>query len=183
MSADLNPVIVNRVLVVEDDRDDAEALRVFLEEHRMEVHIARDAGQARSAFAVREPDIVLLDLILPNDVSGFEVCERLKLINDGIPILVISAIELEDAKDLARRVGADGYLTKPFHAEELLRTIQSTAEIVWRRKHVEEEDARAERIRFDCPECGRKLKVSGSHRGHRMNCPQCGASVSVPRHA
>lgn len=181
MTAGLNQAIVNRILVVEDDRDEAEFLKTLFEQHGIDVQVARDAGQARSAFAMHEPDLVLLDLILPNGVSGFELCERLKQANESIPIVVLSAIELDDAKDLAARVGASRYLTKPFDPEELLRVVREAAEDAWKRKHVDEDSLRVERIRFDCPDCGRKLKVSGTHRGHRMNCPQCGGTVTVPR--
>jgi DNA-binding response OmpR family regulator len=181
MAGELNQAIVNRVLVIEDDKDEVEVLKSLLERKGIEVQVARDAGQARSAFAMREPDLVLLDLILPHDVSGFEVCERLKQVNEHIPVVILSAIELDDAKDLAERVGADCYLTKPYEPESLLQAMQDTAEKLWRRKHLSEDDLRAERVRFDCPECGKKLKVTGAHRGHRMNCPHCGASVTVPR--
>lgn len=181
MSDTLAPVIVNRILVVEDDRDEAEFLKVFLERHGFEVLVAREAGQAHSAFSMRQPDCVLLDLILPNDVSGFEVCERMKVANPAVPIIILSAIELEDARDLAERVGADEYVTKPYDPDELLKTIRETAETVWRRVHLQASDARTERVRFDCPECGQRLKVMGAHRGQRMNCPHCGRSVTVPR--
>jgi DNA-binding response OmpR family regulator len=182
MTDELTPVIVNRILVVEDDREEAEFLKSFLEQKGFEVQIARDAGQAHAAFSMHIPDFVLLDLILPNEVSGFEVCERMKLERDHTPVLVLSAIELEDAQDLAERVGADAYVTKPYDPDELLHKIHATAELVWRRTHLEESDHRGQRVRFDCPTCGKRLKVSASHRGHRLNCPHCGGSVTVPRH-
>jgi DNA-binding response OmpR family regulator len=181
MTSNLTPVIVNRVLVVEDDRDQADCLKALLEQNGYEVQVARDGGQAQSAVTMHPPDLVLLDLILPNDVSGFEVCERMKQADEALPIIILTAIDMDDARDLAARVGADEYLTKPFEAEQLLECIHDTAEKVWRRKHLGEDSNRAERVRFECPECGRKLKVSGSHRGQRLNCPQCGATVTVPR--
>lgn len=181
MSQISSNAIVNQVLVVEDDRDEAEFLKTFLEQHRIEAHIARDGGQAHSAFTMRKPDLVLLDLMLPNNVTGFEVCERMKHTDDSVPVLILSAIELDDSKDLAQRVGADGYVTKPYDPDDLLRMIRETAEAVWKRKHVDDDDLRSERVRFDCASCGKKLKVNASHRGHRMNCPHCGASISVPR--
>ena len=181
MSDNLTKAIVNQILLVEDDRDEVEFLKTFLEKQGIEIYTARDAGQAHSAFTMRKPDLVLLDLMLPNDVSGFEVCERMKQADESVPVLILSAIELEDAKDLAVRVGADGYVTKPYDPDELLHVIKETADEVWRRIHLGADDLRAERVRFECSECGRKLKVSGIHRGHRMNCPKCGASVTVPR--
>jgi DNA-binding response OmpR family regulator len=181
MSSNTSNAIVNQVLLVEDDRDEAAFLKTFLEQHGIEVHVARDGGQAHSAFTMRKPDLVLLDLILPNKVTGYEVCERMKHADDSVPVLILSAIELDDSKDLAQRVGADGYVTKPYDPDELLQTIRDTADAVWRRTHVDIDDLRAERVKFECPECGKKLKVSGAHKGHRMNCPHCGTSVNVPR--
>ncbi|MEZ6065548.1 MAG: response regulator [Planctomycetaceae bacterium] len=181
MSHTLTQVIVTRILVVEDDRDEAEFLKKFLGEHGYEVQVARDAGQAHSAFIMNPPDFVLLDAILPNDVSGFEVCDRMKQSHAETPIVFLSGIELEDARDLALRVGADGYLLKPYDPNELLVMIRETADRVWQQVHLNADEAKSERVRFDCGECGRKLKVKGSHRGQRMNCPQCGASLTVPR--
>ncbi len=181
MSTELTEVIVNRVLVVEDDADEAEFLKTLLESKGMEVQIARDAGQAHSAFSMSFPDMVLLDLILPKGDTGFEVCERMKQQSNTTPILILSAIELPEARDLASRVGADAYLTKPYDPEELLLLIRDTAESVWEKYHLRGDQLRSERVRFKCPHCGRKLKVSGSHRGQRLNCPQCGANVTVPR--
>ena len=182
MSASLSPVIINRVLVVDDDRDEADFLKEFLQQHRMQVDVARDAGQSHSAFSMHPPDIVLLDLMLPNEVSGFEVCERMKATQPQVPILILSAIELEDAFDLAKRVGADGYLTKPYDPDVLLAKIREIAEAVWRKRHETDDTAKGEKVRFDCTECGKKLKVNAAHRGQRLNCPQCGHSMIVPRH-
>jgi DNA-directed RNA polymerase subunit RPC12/RpoP len=78
-------------------------------------------------------------------------------------------------------VGADAYVTKPYDPDDLLKLIHQTADAMWQRRHVQDDDLRAERVRFDCSSCGRKLKVNASHRGHRMNCPHCGASINVPR--
>ena len=166
---------------MEDDRDEATFLKTFLETNRIEVYVARDAGQCTRAFTMRKPDLVLLDIILPNNVSGYEVCERMKHADETVPVLMLSAIELDDSKELAARVGADGYVTKPYDPDELLKTIRETADAVWRRTHLDGDDLRAERVKFECPDCGKKLKVSGAHRGHRMNCPHCGHSVTVPR--
>ncbi len=175
--------IVNRVLIVEDDRDEAEFLRTLLQQQGMDVEVAKDGGQARAAFTMHQPDFVLLDLILPN-VSGFEVCEQLKRINDGVPVLVLTAIDMDDARDLAQRVGADAYMTKPYDPDELLERLQELADELWARKHLGHDAASGdEKVRFECTECGKRLKVSAAHRGRTLNCPQCGQPITVPRHA
>lgn len=172
---------VNLVMVVEDQPEAAESLKRLLEQHRYKVRIAKDGGQAQATFVMYKPDFVLLDLILPGE-SGFEVCERLKQTDETVPVLVLSAIQMNDAQVLARRVGADGYLTKPCDSERLIETIRSTAQMVWERHHLDQKgSAEPERVRFNC-ECGKRFKVRAAHRGKTLTCPQCGEPVIVPRH-
>jgi DNA-binding response OmpR family regulator len=176
-------LIVHRVLVIESDRDEAEFLRAFLASKKLSPEIARDAGQAHSSFTMHLPDAVVLELILPNDVSGFEVCERMKRENRGVPIIVLTAIDRDDARDLANRVGADAYVTKPYDPDDLVKTIFDAADRVWRRFHADVDEGSGDKVRFLCGECGKKLKVSASHRGKTLSCPRCGQSVMVPRSA
>ncbi|MCA8991932.1 MAG: response regulator [Planctomycetaceae bacterium] len=174
--------MVHRILVVEDDREQAESLKAILERQKYTVEIARDAGQAHVAYTMHLPDFVLLDLMLPKDVSGFEVCEKMKRENDSVPIVVLTAIDMDDAREFATRLGADGYITKPYDPDHLLREIKRIAEVVWRRKHFADKLGTAEKVRFSCTQCGKHLKVRASHRGRTLNCPKCGQSVVVPLH-
>jgi DNA-binding response OmpR family regulator len=174
-------LIVHRILVVEDDRHEAEFLQRYLTGKKFSVEIARDAGQAHSSFIMHLPDAVLLDIILPNDVSGFEVCERMKRENKQVPIIMLTAIDRDDARDLAMRVGADSYVTKPYDPDELVEIIKRTADDLWKRAHIDPEE-NAEKVRFLCGECGKKLKVSAAHRGKSLNCPKCGQTVKVPQY-
>lgn len=178
----LNPAgtISDHILIVEDDRVFADELRKWLETSGHRVTVAADAGQAQASFVLKRPDFVLLDLIL-GEVSGFEVCESLKKQNPDIPVLVLTAIELEDSKQLAARVGADGYLLKPVSPEDLLAEIGRVTELVWRRIHIEGSHAGAPRVKFTC-RCGKKFRVSPQHRGRTISCPGCGDSVTVPHH-
>lgn len=145
--------IVNRVLIVEDDRDEAEFLKSFLEERRFGVEVARDGGQAHAAFTMHRPDFVILDVILPNNVSGFEVCEQLKRLDDGVPVMMLTAIDMDDARQLAQRVGADEYLTKPYDPEDLVERIHALSEEVWSRRHLEPDAAIVDsKVRFECPD-------------------------------
>lgn len=173
--------VVNRILLVEDEADTADFVKTLLETNRFQVVLAKDGGQAHATFVMKKPDFVILDLILPGE-SGFEICQRFKLTDPAVPVLIVSAIELDDSVNLARRVGADGYLTKPFDPPELITTIRRTAETVWNRgraARVKVEDSH-EPVRFNC-RCGKRLKVSPAHRGKTMTCPNCGESVTVPR--
>jgi two-component system, OmpR family, response regulator len=175
-------LIVHRVLVVEDDRQEAEFLQSYLSSRKLSAEVARDAGQAHSTFTMRLPDAVVLELILPNDVTGFEVCERMKRENRNVPVIVLTEIDRDDARDLATRVGADGYLTKPYDPEELVQVIFEAADRLWKQAHLDPEEGSGEKVRFLCGGCGKKLKVNPSHRGKTLNCPRCGQTVTVPRY-
>lgn len=171
-------VPVNLVLVVEDEPEAAEFVKDVLVKQHVKVRIAKDGGQAQATFSMHKPDFVVLDLMLPGE-SGFEICERFKTTDSSVPVLVISQIDMPDARELANRVGADGYLTKPLDADQLLEAIRSIAERVWQASHAEPEGDPT-RIRFTCT-CGKKFKVSSSHRGKSLTCPQCGEPLTVPR--
>ena len=177
----LTPVIVHRILVVEDDPDTAAFLKALLEREKYDVTVAKDGGQAHSMFVMKKPDFVILDLILPGE-SGYEVCERLKTLERNVPVLILTAIELDDSKTLAARVGADAYMTKPFDPDELLVQIKQTAHEVWTRSREERSHADEHTpVRFAC-KCGKRFKVARQHRGKTLTCPNCGEPVLVPRH-
>ena len=169
----------HHVLLVEDQEDTAEFIKHLLEQHGHRVSLARDGGQAQSTFVMRKPDFVILDLMLPGE-SGYEICERLKQSDESIPVLILSAIELEESRELAQRVGADGYLTKPFDPDVLVEQIRVISQEVWSKSHLEQ-PVEEKRVRFNC-RCGKRFKVSPVHRGRTLTCPECGETVVVPRH-
>lgn len=169
---------INLIMVVEDDAESADLLKSILERQGFKVRIAKDGGQAQATFVMQKPDFVILDLILPGE-SGFEICERLKHTDDAVPVLIVTAIDLDEARELALKVGADGYMTKPYQPDELIARIREIANKVWEKTHLEPE-ADPMRVRFVCS-CGKKFKVSSTHRGKSLTCPQCGEPVAVPR--
>ena len=171
--------LAHHILLVEDDPMSAESLKVLLEEHGYHVQVAKDGGQAHSAFRMRRPDFVITDLILPGE-NGFELIDRMKRSDESVPVLVLSAISLEDSRSLSERLGADGYLTKPAEPDNLLTEIKEIAQRVWERTHLGgQKDEK--RIRFNC-RCGKKFKVSPVHRGRTLTCPDCGEPLIVPRY-
>ena len=108
--------VANQILLVEDEAETAAFIKELLEQRGYRVDVARDAGQAQSQFAVRKPDFIILDLILPGQ-SGFELCDRFKQIEKTVPILILSVIDMEDSRKLARKAGADGRLAFGGHVE------------------------------------------------------------------
>jgi DNA-binding response OmpR family regulator len=174
--------IVNRVLIVDEDADAASATKALLQGRGCDVDIAKDGGQAQSMFVMRRPDFVLLDVILPNE-TGYEVCERFKTTDPNVPVMFLTAVDLDDSVKLAKRVGADDYLIKPYHPDELIARIQAAADVVWQKSRGETSGATVGadgRIHFAC-KCGKRLKVAEQHRGRSLTCPECGEIVTVPR--
>lgn len=177
----LAPAIVHRILVVDDEADTAVFLKSLLEKNGYEVSLAKDGGQAHSIFVMKKPDFVILDMMLPGE-TGFEVCERLKTLEKSIPVMALTGIDMEDARNLARRVGVDAYMLKPFDPNELLQAIRQTAQEVWLHSRARMEDGQRDApVRFAC-RCGKRFKVSNQHRGKTLTCPNCGEPVLVPRH-
>jgi two-component system KDP operon response regulator KdpE len=112
-----------RVLVVDDEPNIRRALRVWLGEHGYEVQLAATGEEALDLAALEPPDVIILDLILP-DISGLEVCRSLRDWSQA-PIIVLSAKGEEHDKIEALDLGADDYLTKPFGMGELLARMRA----------------------------------------------------------
>jgi two-component system KDP operon response regulator KdpE len=112
-----------RVLVVDDEPQILRALRMSLEGAGYDVDVAATGEDALAAAAMRPPEAVILDLVLP-DRSGIEVCRELRGWSKA-PILVLSAVGDEGEKVAALDAGADDYVTKPFGIEELLARLRA----------------------------------------------------------
>jgi putative two-component system response regulator len=126
-----------RILVVDDDQMVGSALEHILKHEGYQVSRARDGRGALAAVAKDRPDLILLDLNMPN-MGGFEVCKRVKAdpATSLLPIVIVTGESEFDAKMQAWDVGADDFLTKPFQVVEvlarcrsLLRTKQLTDEL------------------------------------------------------
>jgi two-component system KDP operon response regulator KdpE len=114
--------IAARVLVVDDEPQILRALRAALTGHGYEVQTADNGDEALDTIAVRPPDVVILDLVMPGK-SGFEVVQDVRTWSH-VPIVVLSARGQERDKVTALDLGADDYLTKPFGMDELLARIR-----------------------------------------------------------
>lgn len=115
---------MTRILVVEDERQLRRALGVNLRARGYDVALAETGAEALQLAARHHPDLVILDLGLP-DLDGSEVIEGLRGWTQ-VPIIVLSARHGEEAKVLALDAGADDYVTKPFGMDELLARLRAT---------------------------------------------------------
>jgi two-component system KDP operon response regulator KdpE len=112
-----------RVLVCDDEQQILRALRVILRDAGYESLPASSMQEALDVAAVRNPDAGIIDLVLP-DGDGVELCSRLREWT-GMPLIVLSAVDDEDAKVRALANGADDYVTKPFGPRELIARLEA----------------------------------------------------------
>jgi signal transduction histidine kinase len=115
------------ILIVEDEEDIAEVLRYNLQKSGYRTVVATDGAQALRAVHYGNPDLILLDIMLP-EMDGWDVC---RIIRDSeqaptVPIIMVTALSMEEARLQGLRVGADDYLTKPFSVRELLLKVRKT---------------------------------------------------------
>ena len=114
---------MKRVLVVEDEASFAEGLSYVLSRENFEVSVAIDGREALTLFDQVQPDIVLLDLMLPG-ISGSEVCRRIRS-KSSTPIIMLTARDAEVDKVVGLELGADDYVTKPFSSRELVARMRA----------------------------------------------------------
>jgi two-component system, OmpR family, KDP operon response regulator KdpE len=112
-----------RVLVVDDEPQIVRGLKIVLRNAGYSVEAAENKADALAALALRPPDALVLDLVLP-DGQGVEVCEEVRRWS-RLPILVLSAVGDEREKVRALDAGADDYVTKPFGTDELLARLRA----------------------------------------------------------
>ncbi len=111
------------ILVVEDEEKLAQAIALYLRNAGFSVEIALDGQAALEAFARRQPDLIVLDLMLPK-VDGWEVCHQIRKDSD-VPIIMLTARVGEPARVQGLELGADDYLEKPFSLRELVARIHA----------------------------------------------------------
>ena len=112
-----------RALVVEDDVNIAELLRLYLGKDGFDVMIAADGGKAESSFDLFQPDVVLLDIMLPVK-DGWQVCKDIRS-KSSVPIIMLTAKGETRDKISGLDMGADDYVTKPFDVKELIARIHA----------------------------------------------------------
>ncbi|MET0236797.1 MAG: response regulator transcription factor [Kibdelosporangium sp.] len=112
-----------RVLVVDDDETIRDVVRRYLELAGHEVTVAGDGEKALALVAEAEPDLIVLDLMLPG-IDGLEVCRRIRQ-RSAIPVVMLTALGEEENRIAGLQLGADDYVTKPFSPRELALRVSS----------------------------------------------------------
>ncbi|HUQ63037.1 MAG TPA: response regulator transcription factor [Acidimicrobiales bacterium] len=111
------------VLVVEDEESFVEALTIGLKKEGFRVNVARDGAEALTLFDASQPDVVLLDVMLPR-ISGIDVCRDIRA-RSRVPIVMVSAKTSEIDTVVGLEVGADDYISKPYRLRELVARLRA----------------------------------------------------------
>ena len=126
-----------RILTVDDDHHIREVIRVALRKAGMTVVEARDGRDALARFADQQPDLIILDIGMP-ELDGLEVCRQIRRTSD-VPILFLTARDEEIDRILGLEIGGDDYVTKPFSPRELVARVN----VILRRVSSREADTRS----------------------------------------
>ena len=112
-----------KILVVDDDINICEAIKLYLVNEGYEVKTANDGEEGIKAFKSFEPDLVLLDIMLPQ-LDGWQVCREIRK-TSATPIIMVTAKDETFDKVLGLELGADDYVTKPFDTKEIVARIKA----------------------------------------------------------
>ncbi len=147
-----------KILMIDDDSNICESVKLYLEHEGYDVKIANDGVQGVDAFKIYDPDIVLLDIMMPKK-DGWQVCREIREIS-SVPIMMITAKGEVFDKVLSLELGADDYLVKPFDMREL----SAKTKAILRRCQASGDKASDETLHFDNIEISRQkyeLKLAG----------------------
>jgi len=113
-----------RILIVDDDRKIVDLVRAYLEKDGYRVLTAHDGLRALELARQKQPDLIVLDLMLPS-IDGLDVCRLLRGEGNKVPIIMLTAKTTETDKLIGLDLGADDYVTKPFSPRELLARVRA----------------------------------------------------------
>lgn len=125
----------NKILIVDDVMSNVLLLKVILKNEKYKIVTANNGMEALSQVKVEKPDLILLDVMMP-DLSGFEVCERLKKDKETAEIPIMFLTSLNNTSDIVKgfQVGANDFLSKPFNREELLIRVRHQISLITARR-------------------------------------------------
>ena len=112
-----------KILIVDDDENICELLRLYLEKDGFTTLVANDGGAALHSVQINNPDLVLLDIMMPV-LDGWQVCREIRK-NSNVPIIMLTAKGETFDKVLGLELGADDYITKPFDSKEVVARIKA----------------------------------------------------------
>ena len=115
--------MARKILVVEDDHNISDLIRMYLEKEGFEIQTVFDGGAAVESFRSWQPDMVLLDLMLPG-IDGYQVCREIRT-KSNVPIIMLSAKGEIFDKVLGLELGADDYIMKPFDSKEMVARVKA----------------------------------------------------------
>ena len=152
-----------KILVVDDDKNICELLRLYMEQEGYTVLIANDGETAVSSFSDFNPDIIILDIMLPR-MDGWQVCREMRKVSNT-PIIMITAKGETFDKVLGLELGADDYIVKPFETKEVMARIKA----VPRRTSIDPTDE-VKKVEYD------KLSINLTNYEMKVN----GKAISTP---
>ncbi|TDQ55116.1 response regulator transcription factor [Actinorugispora endophytica] len=112
------------VLVIDDEPNIRDLVQAALRFHGFDVSTAGTGGEGLSLARARRPDLILLDVLLP-DISGFDVCRRLREEDDDVPVIYLTARDTPSDTVTGLSLGGDDYVTKPFSVEALIARVRA----------------------------------------------------------
>lgn len=118
--------MTKRILIIEDEQDIAEGLKVSLEQEGFDADICLEGEKGVQVTDQHNYDLIICDIMMPN-MNGFEVIAEIRRKNDLIPIIILSARIEDKDKIRALNLGADDYVTKPFNLDELIARVKRKA--------------------------------------------------------
>jgi two-component system alkaline phosphatase synthesis response regulator PhoP len=146
------------IYVVDDEESIIDFVRIYLEKEGFKVKGYKDGSEAYAAISEARPDLVVLDIMLPG-MDGFEVCRKLRLDDNQVPIIMLTAKDEEIDKILGLELGADDYLTKPFNPRELVARIKAVLRRVTLKRKSQEEIMQVGDVEIDIRR--REVKAGG----------------------
>ena len=153
-----------KILIVDDDENICELLRLYLEKDGFETVVANDGEQALRCERIHNPDLILLDIMMPL-LDGWQVCREIRK-NSNVPIIMLTAKSETFDKVLGLELGADDYITKPFESKEVVARIKA----VLRRTAESEKTDGVKEVRYD------KLRINITNYELEVN----GESIDTP---
>jgi len=115
---------MSKIMIVDDDANIRELVCVLLKDGGFDVCEARDGRDALQNMALRNPDLAIIDLMMPT-MDGYELCRKLRQYYENLPVLMLTAKAELPAKVKGFEAGTDDYLTKPFEGDELLLRVRA----------------------------------------------------------